>query len=90
MVRPRCLTLVGGRGGGLVGRAPWPVGGRCCMVAVLVIRVSCEGGLDYGLSLVKALRFTRMPGDGRAEGGEDLAQEGCMCCLCFLLRVDGG
>ena len=31
-----------------------------------------------------------MPDKGGAGGGEDLAQEGCMCCSCFLLCFNGG
>ena len=33
---------------------------------------------------------TRMSVESSAEGGEDVAHEGCMCCPCFFLCVDGG
>ena len=33
--------------------------------------------------------ITRTSDYGGAEGGKDVAHEGCMCCSCFLLRVDG-
>ena len=64
MVPHRCLTLVGGRGGGLVGRAMWPCGGRCSMVAVSVIRVSWKGAgswpvVGQGIGEVKASGLPR-------------------------------
>ena len=31
-----------------------------------------------------------MPDEGGAEGGQDIAHKGCMCCSCFILRADGG
>ena len=38
----------------------------------------------------QGMGITRMPDEGSAEGGEDLAQEGHMCCSSFPFCVDGG
>ena len=59
MVPHRCSNLVGGRAGGLRGWSLWSCGGRCNMVAVSAIRVSCEGpGLwpvvGQGIGKIKA------------------------------------
>ena len=94
MVPHRCPIPAGGRGGGHVCRSPRSRGGRWSMAVVSVIRVSrgvwavaCRlSGHQEG----QGIRVTRMSGEGGAEGGEDVAHEGCMCCSCFLLRVDGG
>ena len=33
---------------------------------------------------------TRMSGEGGAEGCEDVAHQGCLCCSRFILCMDGG
>ena len=37
----------------------------------------------------QGVRVTRMAREGGAEGGQDVAHEGCVCCLCFVFRFDG-
>ena len=64
MVPRWCPTLWNRQGGGVACRAVWLCGGRCCIVAVLVIRASW-GGLDCCLLSVEA-------GAGR---GQDLPHE---------------
>ena len=90
MVPHPCLTLVGGRGGGLVGQATGLCGGRCSMVAVLVICMSWGGAWVLACCPSRHSGVTQMPDGGGAEGGEDLSRKGRMCCSCFLLRLDGG
>ena len=56
MVPRGCPAQVGGRGDGIVSWPVWPCGGRRCMVAVLVIRVSSEG-LGFGLLSVNTCQY---------------------------------
>ena len=94
MVPHQCPIPVGGRAGGHVCCSPGSPAGRWSMAAVAVIRVSwsiwavacCLSGHRES----QGVGVTRMSMKGGAEGGEHVAHEGCMCCSCFLLHVDGG
>ena len=95
MVPHRCLTLMGGLGGGLVCRTTCPCGDRCSMVAVSVSHVSLGGAWVVACRRSRhrqsqGIEITWMPDKGGAEGGHEIAEEGHVCCSCFLLRVDGG
>ena len=82
MVPHRCPIPVGGRGGGNVCLSPRSSGGRWSMAAVSVIRVSW-GVLAVTLSGHRegqGVGVTQMSGEGGAEGGEGVAEEGCMSC----------
>ena len=49
-------------------------------------------GVGGGVVACGGLRHrgvTRIPDEGAAEGVEDVAHEGCMCCSCFVFGVDG-
>ena len=66
-------------------------GGHCCITAVMMIYKSGGGG---GPRVVARCWSThcgviQMPDRGAAEGVEELAHVGCMCCSCFHLRADG-
>ena len=75
--------------GGIVSRTTGPCGCRCSMVVVLVISVSWGGAWVVACCRSRHCRVTQMPDKGGAEGGENLARKGRMCCSCFLPRVDG-
>ena len=48
------------------------------------------GGLVVARCQLRHPGVTRMPDEGAAKGVEELAHEGCMCCSCCFLCVDGG
>ena len=92
IVPHQCPIPAGGWDGGHVCRSPRSLGGQWSMAAVSVIRLSwgvwavacCLSGHreSQGVAVI------RVSGEGGVEGSKDVAHEGCMCCSCFLLRVD--
>ena len=91
MVPHQCPTLVGGRGGGLVGRVMWPCGRRGCMVAVLPIPVFPSGG--SGLWPVVGEGIVGLPGCRtravRSAAKILLTRAACAACASCSVRIAG-
>ena len=94
MVPHRCPILGGGLGGGHAFRSPRSRGGRWSMGVISVICVSL-GVLAVACCLSgdresEGVGVTWTSGEHGAEGGEDVAHEGCMCCSCFPISSMAG